>query len=162
MSRLVFEGLHALGEFTEFLESRAAAIEMAELEAGKVITEVLYEKAMGVFGDNTKLADLAQSTQDERTRLGYSANNPLKRDGSLLADNVEKASGPGVGAIGSREMVQLYSETGFVNARSGTSVPPRPVFRIALEESQPAVIEIANAIAGVGVGAPVEIIKSIK
>lgn len=162
MNRLVFEGIDALGRFAEFLESRVGALEVANLEGGKVVSEVLYENAMGIFGDNHKLADLAQSTQDERTRLGYSANEPLKRDGKLLKAHVEKAFGPGVGAIGSREMVQLYSETGFVNARSGTSVPPRPVFRIALEESQPAVIEIANAIAGVGVGAPVEIIKSIK
>lgn len=148
--RLVFEGLRALGEFAEFLESRVGAMEVAELEAGKVITEVLYDKAMGIFGNSNKLADLAQSTQDERTALGYSANNPLVRDGELLRDNVERASGPGVGGIGSREEVQLHHETGYVNARTGTSVPPRPVFKLALDESEPAVIAIASAIAETG------------
>lgn len=145
-----FEGAHALGHFAHFLERQAERIEVAEEQAGHVISEVLYEKAEHIFGDNQKLAHLAQATQDERMAKGYTPDDPLFRDGSLLKSKVERMHALGVGAIGTPEKVQLYHEYGYVNARTGRAVPPRPVFRRALEESTGAVLAVAEMLAGAG------------
>lgn len=144
-----FRGLE---QFAKFLERQAVESVAATEAAAVAVTDVLYENAHKTFGDVSKLESLAPATQEERARLGYSENEPLLRDGSLLRDNVEKEHGPVTGGIGSAEMVQLYHELGYVNARTGTSVPPRPVFKIALDESEPVVLELQQEIAAVTFG----------
>lgn len=146
---LHFEGL---GHFTHFLERTAEAIEAVEGQSGRVISEVLYDKAEHIFGDNAKLAHLAQATQDERSAKGFTPDDPLLRNGSLLKSKVERAHAHGVGGIGTPEKIQLHHEYGYINARTGRSVPPRPVFRRALEESSGAILAIAEMLAGVGLG----------
>jgi hypothetical protein len=139
----VFEGLASF--------SRACA-EMAELQprllaatAGLSAT-ILKRKAQSIFGSPEYLASLAQATQDERARLGYAPNEPLLRDGTLLRASVEgKSASTGEQAIagtGSKEPIMGYHEHGYVNARTGRPVPPRPVFKIALVESAPEVREL--------------------
>ena len=103
-------------------------------------THILHKRITEVFGDRTKLAELSQWTQDERTALGFSPNDPLLRNGKLLRDHVEREHLGNVGRVGSDEIVQYYSEMGYVNARTGTSVPPRPTFRIGLAESKEEIV----------------------
>lgn len=153
MGNRYFTGPTAFQKFTEFLAERPRAARIALEDAGEIAADSLYDHIVRVFGDTHKLAPLAASTQKDRQEHGFAANMPLFRTGALLLSHIEKAHKPGVGAVGSKEMVQKYSELGFVNARSKTSVPPRPVFRIGLEDSEPDMLAIAEAICGVALGA---------
>lgn len=139
MIKRVFEDLE---QFTEFLEASVAIHKEAIAAVAMGSAALMHERATKTFGDTSKLAPLAQATQDERTSLGFTPDKPLLRDGSLLRDSVEKAYTPTMAAIGSDEPIMLYSEYGFVNARTGTSVPPRPVFKITAIESIPAIEEM--------------------
>lgn len=132
MIRRTFEGL---GELAEFLEKSAVIAEEAIAAVAAGSAALLHQRAVATFGDKTKLAPLAQSTQDERTALGYTPDEPLLRDGKLLRDSVEQAHSRTMAAIGSDEPIMAYHEYGYINARTGTSVPPRPVFQITLLES---------------------------
>jgi hypothetical protein len=137
----VFDGL---GHFAEALE-QMAGIHIAAVEAtAEASSHVLQKNVVDTFGDSSKLADLAQATQDERVRLGYSANDPLLRTGELLRDSVERVHVGLEVAVGSNEPVMLYHEFGYVNARTGTSVPPRPAFKIGMEESAPEIGEMVE------------------
>lgn len=157
MNSVKFSGPHALGEFVDFLFDRADAAALAMEESGLASAEILYATAEPIFGDADLLAPLAASTQDEREALGFSRDEPLLRDGSLLRAHVEKAFEGSVGSIGSPEIIQKYHELGYINARTGTSVPPRPVFLLALQGADPALRALADDIAGVAVGALVKL-----
>jgi phage gpG-like protein len=140
-----FEGL---GQFADFLEERAALHDEAIHVAAGASALTIFRKAQSIFGDASKLEELAPATQDERTRLGYSANEPLLRDGSLLKDRLEHGHEGMFAGVGSEEPVMAYHEYGYLNARTGNAVPPRPVLRIAMEESGPSVLAILEAVLG--------------
>lgn len=152
MADLVFRGL---GEFANFLEERVGVEESALALAAEMSADVMYEKAKKIYGDSSKLAPLAQATQDERVSLGYTPNDPLLRDGRLLRDSLEKAHVGAIGGIGSDEIIHYYHEHGYINAMSGASVPARPVFRLAFQESAPEleaiVKEVIQGVLGFGV-----------
>lgn len=100
----------------------------------------------------TKLAELAESTQEERSAAGFTPNEPLLRDGSFLRAGVEKEHAAAEAGIGSAEIVQFYHEYGYDNARTGTYVPDRPVFKTALDESEKDVIAILEDASGAALG----------
>lgn len=152
MSRY-FAGLERFASFC--LESAELQSTMLKATAG-LSSVVMQRKAKSIFGDPSRLASLAQATQDERVRLGYAANEPLLRDGELLRDSVEAAAEAGVeeavAGIGSKEPVMSYHEYGYVNARTGNPVPPRPVFKIAMVEAAPEIAEILQRAIRVSLG----------
>jgi hypothetical protein len=132
MAERFFQGLEA---FERFLV-RQAAIDLQVVDgAASVASHILYEHVVGVFGDATKLEDLAPSTQEERARLGYTANDPLLRTGEKLRDTVERLHEHLIAGVGSPDPVQAYHEFGYVS-RGGTPVPARPVYEIAIVESE--------------------------
>lgn len=124
--------LESLGKF---LEAQAVRHPEVLSLATRGSAGILYGHAYETFGDNSKLEDLAPSTQDERERLGYTPNDPLYRDGRLLRDSVEEHHDVMFAAIGSSEPVMVVQEFGDAH------VPPRPVFKIALEESMMEVVD---------------------
>ena len=134
--------LNGLGALARALEEAAVVHQTALGVLAEGAAEVMHHKAHNIFGDNTKLRDLEQSTQDERDRLGYSRNDPLYRDGTMLQASVEKAAtadglGGALAGIGSAEKVLAYHEFGYHNVRAGRFVAPRPVFKISMAESAP-------------------------
>ncbi len=145
----VFEGM---GAFADFLGAQAKVHPEIIGIASEAAAGMMHGTAKKVFGDVHKLAELADSTQQERAALGYSANEPLLRTGELLRDSVEEFATPGIAAIGSSEPVMMYHEYGYINHRSGNPVPPRPVFKITLEESLPAVESLVAQALAVGLG----------
>jgi phage gpG-like protein len=147
-----FEGL---AQFGEFLEKQVVLQETAVAAVSEVSAHVLHETAVKTFGDGQKLAPLAQATQDERTALGYSPNDPLLRDGKLLRDSIEKAHTHDIAAIGSAQKIMYYHEFGYVNSRTGKSVPPRPVFKIAMIESAPKIQAVLEEAMGAALGGSV-------
>ena len=136
--------LHGLMELAFALDEAAAMeVEARHIVAGMAV-HVLHEHVVDGFG-SSKLAPLAQATQDDRVSKGYTPNDPLLRDGSLLRDNVEMMHEGAVGGVGSSEPVQRDHEYGYINARTGTPVPPRPVFKNAMVDSQAKILAIVEA-----------------
>lgn len=137
--------LDGLGELSLVIESWIAKLPVEVAETTTIAAKLVEKAAKDTYGDLDKLAPLAEATQVERERLGYTPNDPLLRDGSLLRDSVKiNRIAPDTAVIGSDEPVALYHETGYVNARTGRPVPPRPVFRIAAEETAAAVEQLAE------------------
>ncbi len=135
----------------EGLDGMARAFERMALEEHAVISEsigvaahIVKKHVDEAFGDKTKLAELSPYTVAERESLGYSPDEPLLRDGSLLRDKVELEHHGFESGVGSAEPIQVYSEMGWVNSRTGRSVPPRAVFRIALHESEPKIMAVID------------------
>jgi phage gpG-like protein len=140
-----------LGQLATFLESRAAVMVPTGRLAMVATADLLFKKVRGLHGDHV-LPDLAPATQQDRVDKGFTPNDPLKRDGRLLRDSVEQEVGPDYAAVGSPELVALYHEFGFHNARTGTDVPPRQVYRLGLEEIAAPAMSIMQAILGVQLG----------
>lgn len=141
-----FESLGALAAFQQ--KQAAIVVPVAALAMGAA-ADILYNRTRAGYGSQL-LPELAQSTQDERVRLGYTPNDPLLRDGSLLRDSVEMAVGPNFAACGTAEKVAAYHEFGYHT--KGVTVPPRPVFRYAFEEATPQLMRVIEALAGVTLG----------
>lgn len=137
--------LHGLNELAIALEEAA----VIEIEARHAIagaaSVILHDKVLETFGDATKLATLAPATQEDRLQQGYSPNDPLYRDGTLLRDAVEREHEGATAGVGSAEPIQRDHEFGYINARTGNPVPPRPVFKIAMQESREKVLAIVGA-----------------
>lgn len=141
----------SLSEFVAYVDDLAAGVELPFAAAAERVSDVLHERAMKVFGDNLKLAPLAESTQQERAALCYAADEPLVRDGQLLRDRVEREHTATSGAIGSSEVVRAYHELGY-NAPKSVPVPARPVFKTALDESHADVEALLGESTGAALG----------
>lgn len=128
----------SLESFGKFLEAQAMRHPEVLGMATKGSAGILYRNAYGTFGNSSKLEDLAPSTQDERERLGFTPNDPLLRNGELLRASLEEHHDIMFAAIGSAEPVMLYHEFG------NGHFPPRPVFKIALEDSMLEVVDVMN------------------
>jgi hypothetical protein len=122
----------SLSAFAEHLESLAVEVPPAQHKAlGTAL--VILEKDMreqigheqGQVGEHPAWAPLADSTEDEKARLGYPTDAPLLRDGDLQDSFKHEQSGD-EGIVGSTDPVMVYHE-------SGTDrMPPRPVVGPAL------------------------------
>lgn len=77
----------------------------------------VYQAETGAFA---AWAPLAQSTQEERMRLGYTPNDPLLREGGLRATVGHTVSGTEA-VIGSGSDVMVHQELGT------PTIPPRAV-----------------------------------
>jgi len=108
-----------------------------------LVTEALAREAIGrlvlasitnVFGDVSKLAPLAEATQTERARLGYSENDPLLRSGELR-NSLELAMRDGGFVVGTNDERMVWLEYGY----APHNLPPRPAIGIGIQEITPVV-----------------------
>ena len=160
---MVERDFKTVAEFATFLGRRAGEHKIPLELAAREASIILERRVKKIYGDNTKLAHLAPATVQERIDLGYSPDDPLLRTGELLRDKVERFHSGMTAAVGTHEIINAYHEFGYVNARTGTSVPPRPVFKIALEEMEEDVEILLQAAAGrllEGMGAEVESVRA--
>lgn len=127
----VFDGINAFARFVGHLAEVSALA--PDVAIGRVAKNG-YDKALAIYGDSSKLASLAPFTQEERISLGFTPNEPLKRTGTLRSELEFEHRGSEAG-YGSSDPVQLYHELGYMNARTGTMVEPRPVLRISVTET---------------------------
>lgn len=105
------EGPTVEGEF-RWAMSRACVL--VQSDAMMRIGE--YQAAVGPF---PRWQQLAPSTQEERARLGFTPNDPLKRTGEL-SRSIEITIQGHTGYVGTNDPVAEYME-------NGTSrIPPRP------------------------------------
>lgn len=79
-------------------------------------------------------AELAESTKDERARLGYSEDEPLLREGDLR-DSIEHEVSELEAVIGTNSDIAEYHEFGT------SKMPPRPFMGPALVRNHDAIIE---------------------
>lgn len=151
--------IHGLGELARIFEKAAAVHEVAMGALAQGSAGVMHEKAIHIVGDSSKLRDLEQSTQDDRVARGYSANDPLYRDGRLIRDKIEQAHAHDLAGIGSSEPVMAAHEFGFYNVRAKKFVAPRPVFTIAMTESAPEIENMIEDTLSITMGEPSIVLK---
>ena len=122
----------SLSAFTEHLASLEVEVRPAQHKAlGTAL--VILEKDMreqighyqGQAGPHPAWAPLAESTEEEKARLGYPTDAPLLRSGDLHDSFTHEQQGD-EGIVGSTDPKMVYHE-------AGTSrMPPRPVVAPAL------------------------------
>lgn len=126
-----------LGPFADMVQTWADAIPELILVAKEGSAKEIKKIVDSIYG-SSELESLSEDTQASRVRAGYTPNEPLLRDGTLLKDSVQIFStSPNTISIGSTEPIHAYHEYGYYDARGNTFVPPRPVFRIAAAKSAP-------------------------
>ena len=91
-----------------------------------------YQQAIGPY---SKWQDLADSTEAEKARLGYSVDAPLLRTGEMK-NSIERTVHGYEAAVGSNDKNMIYHELGT------SKIPPRPVLGPAALHSKPRIEKI--------------------
>jgi len=136
--------INGLGALVRIFAEKAVESRLMPRIVAADAAEVLEGEVREAFGKSVseggRLADLAEATQESRERRGFAPNEPLVETGALR-ESIESGVELGVDVIragvGSRSPVLAYHSVGYINARTGKSVPPRNVFLAGLEEARP-------------------------
>ena len=129
----------SFGEFARMME-RNAARSVEEIEGGVLtIAGSVAVAAKDLIGrENPEWPALAQSTVDEKTRLGYvgriSPTDPLYRKGDMR-ESIEGVAEGFTAVVGSPDKVALWQEMGTL--RPTGSIPPRPFLGLAMSRVYP-------------------------
>lgn len=102
-----------------------------------------YQDESGPFN---AWSQLKKSTQQDRARHGYGADDPLLRTGDLR-DSIKKAVYGSFAVVGSDSMIAVYQELGTHGVGVGPDgyhVPPRPFLGPAAYESREWVGEVVT------------------
>lgn len=166
-----FHSLLALSQHLMVTAARMVIYEQAGLERCLVLIENTAKKEFGVYqgsqGPFPAWAELSEVTKDERVRLGFSDDEPLKRSGELrdaIEHDVEGLEG--VVGVKSGKTHTPYEPGGseadlgdiMVWHEFGTAhMPPRPVLGPAAFVNKKKIGEIlgAAAVSGLIGGSPI-------
>lgn len=110
---------------------QASAEEIRDTAAGMIGQ---YQKAVGPYPAWQELAD---STEEEKARSGYSLEAPLLRTGEMQK-SIEYTAERNEAAVGSNDQNMIYHELGT------EKIPPRPVLGPAGIHSRERVMKIAG------------------
>jgi hypothetical protein len=128
---------HIAGSIVSLNALEHAAMERAcrivEAEAKREIGH--YQSAAGPFAG---WAELADSTKEQRVKLGYTENDPGLRSGEMQA-SIGHVAEQREGVIGSDDQNLVYFELGT------TRQPPRSVLGIAAVHKERQVVEILGS-----------------
>ncbi len=116
----------------------AAATEPTEAVIARTVADNAVGHIKRVFGDLNKLTTLAESTQAERVRQGYTANDPLKRSGELR-DSITSESAGSISAVGSTDPKMPWLEYGT------HKMPARPAIGIGTHDAAADTLVIVTA-----------------
>jgi hypothetical protein len=129
------------GELAAILNRAAAKAEVGLVEPTKAAMAVVEDKAKTVIGTyEYGWPELAERTQKDRVALGFSANDPLLRAGSLRDSIEHRAEPTATGAEGlvySDEKTALWAEMG-----TSRGEPPRSFLMQSLIRSEPEMARI--------------------
>ena len=128
---------HSFGDFARDLTAVTVLYESHMHKVMNDIGKMVEEEARDVIGTyRYGWPQLAQSTQEERARLGYPANEPLLREGDLRESiSHEVVSHEHAVDIGSESKIAAYQELGT------SRIPPRSFLRMAAEAKEPEIVE---------------------
>lgn len=132
-------------DFADHLDGVALQLKAAPIEAAHVTAPVMADAVQEIFGHDPPLQTLAESTQTERVRLGYTPNDPLVRDGTLR-ESVEFEAIENIAGTGSSSFIAPIHEYG--NAH----IPPRPAFHLGFLSAYPYLQRIWKGIIGQAIG----------
>lgn len=90
-----------------------------------------YQPEVGPFPE---WAELAESTQEERVRLGFTANDPLQRTDELR-DSISHEASAQEAVVGSTSDIMPYHEFGT------DRIPPRPVLGPAAVRNHDVIVQ---------------------
>lgn len=138
---LEMESLAALAHhFESEMVAELGGVKRGLEKAAKLIEETAQDEIgtyQGAIGPYPEWASLADSTEQEKTRLGYPANAPLLRTGDLRESIVHEV-GEWEATVGSTDPVMTYHEFGT------DKMPPRPVIGPALYRNLDAVQQLVG------------------
>jgi hypothetical protein len=125
-----------MGAFADFLvesqvrvyASMQTGIEQCVAHIEKVARRE-FGNYQGKVGPHPAWEELAESTKEERVRLGYTENDPLLRSGELMDSSAHSVHGLD-GVAGSTSPIAPYHEFGTMR------IPPRPVWGPAAIRSE--------------------------
>lgn len=150
----------SLTDFSLFAAAVLPVIALAEMERGLKKCAVLVENTakqeigvyQGAIGPFSPWPALADSTQAERARLGYSPDEPLLRTGELR-DSIKHEVDRLHAVIGSKEDKAAWQEFGT------DKIPPRPFMGPAVIHNEKQILQIlgktvARGISGGQIAAP--------
>lgn len=122
----------SLADLATHLVRENAMIEIGAHEGLELASIILQREAKDEFGRYQdgigpfpEWAELAESTKEERVRLGFTENDPLLRSGELR-DSIEREATKMEAIVGSTSDIMPYHEFGTAK------MPPRPVLGITL------------------------------
>jgi phage gpG-like protein len=128
-----FDSILGLAENLLHLEVGMHELVGKSLDTALVILEKDMVHQIGEYqgkvGPYPAWADLAESTEEEKARLGAPADAPLERFGDLMQSFQHERDGD-EGIVGSTDKVMEYHEWGT------DRMPPRPVVGPALERNR--------------------------
>lgn len=135
-------GLHLLTlQLTEELALHKGLKRVADLVEATAKEEIgTYQPSVGPFGAWEKLTD---STEDEKSRLGYPLEAPLLRTGKTR-DSISNIVDGLEAVIGSEEDILLWQELGT------STIPPRPVLGPAVVQNKKKIERILGDASAVG------------
>lgn len=124
----------SLAGFAAHVGGMIVEVEVAKREALEEAAKIIEEEAKRVLGTyDYNWPQLAQSTQDQRTHLGYTPNDPGLRSGAMR-DSIEHTVFQGIyrddAEIGSNDDNLVYFELGT------SKQPPRSVLAGAAHEKE--------------------------
>ena len=118
----------AFARYLEEMKGRLAEAEHKGLEtAGKLVLEEVQQEVgtyQGAVNGLAAWAELADATKADRSKKGYSDNDPLLRTGHMR-DSYAFTVGDHKVTIGSDDPIAGYQEFGTADAKH--PIPPRPV-----------------------------------
>ncbi len=114
------------------------------MEKSALLVETAAKAEIGTYqtsdmGPFNPWPQLAQSTVEEKRRLGYADeenDNPLLRTGEMR-DSITHQANPLEFCVGSPSEILVYQELG-----TSRGIPPRPVLAPALYRSTPAILKL--------------------
>lgn len=150
----------SLTDFSLFTAAALPVLTLAEMRRGlercAVMVEQTAKREIGTYQDAvgpfSAWPSLAESTQDERARLGYTQDDPLLRTGDMR-DTIEHETEQFRAVIGSKDDIAAYQEFGT------DRIPPRPFMGPAVIHNQKRILQVlglavARGVSGGQIAAP--------
>lgn len=142
----------SLTDFSLFAAVALPVITVVELERGLKTCAVAIEASakaeigsyQGAVGPFSAWPSLAESTQTERERLGFTPDDPLLRRGDLRESIEHEVSGM-TAVIGSKDDVAAYQEFGT------DKIPPRPFMGPAVIHNEKVIVNVLGGAVARGI-----------
>lgn len=141
----------SLGALALHLAERQVKLAVELHEGLRVVAESVEKTAKEKIGEYQSESGpfqawepLAESTEDEKARMGYPSDAPLLREGDLR-DSIQHEVAGLEAVVGSRSPIAAYQEFGT------SKIPPRPFIGPAAFESKKEIIAVLGAVLVAGI-----------